>query len=86
MDSPGPGPRYNVTERDREYMRRLGLLHHRMERDELAAHAALPPRERLAASLALMLRGSYFPARAGQPTDDPSPLYDRARRLGLYRS
>ncbi len=71
-----------VSERDRDYMRRLGELKARAHADALAAHLALPLAERLAKSVALMNR---FLSTTGPRHDDPSPFYDRARRLGLYR-
>lgn len=71
-----------VSERDRDYMRRLGAFQADGHAQATAAHLARSPAERLAASLALMLRYlSTTPARR----DDPAPFYDRARRLGLYR-
>jgi hypothetical protein len=71
-----------VSQREREHMRRLGALKAREHAAATAAHLALSPAERLARSLALMRR---FLATARPRPDAPTPLYDRARRLGLYR-
>lgn len=71
-----------VSEQERDYMRRLGAFQAQGHAEALAAHLALPPAERLARSIALMRR---FMASARPRNDDPTPFYDRARRLGLYR-
>jgi hypothetical protein len=63
-------------------MRRLGAFQAQGHAQALSAHLALPPSERLARSLALMRQ---FLARASVRNDDPTPFYERARRLGLYR-
>jgi hypothetical protein len=70
------------SERDREYLRRLGGYKADAHRAAQASHLALPLEERLARSVALMRR---FAGAARGRTDDPSPFYERARRLGLYR-
>lgn len=72
----------SVSERDRDYMRRLGDFQAQGHADALAAHLALPPSQRLARSIALMRQ---FIASTPARNDDPSAFYDRARRLGLYR-
>ncbi|MGH7896076.1 MAG: hypothetical protein ACREQL_15495 [Candidatus Binatia bacterium] len=48
-------------------------------------HRTLPVGERLRRSWALYLagRGAAHGAESG---DDPSPFYERARRLGLYQA
>lgn len=71
-----------ATQRERDYMRRIGdvkVAQHRAERD---AHLALPVAERLARSWRL-----YLAYRDELPAhdDDPCGLYERARALGLYR-
>jgi hypothetical protein len=71
-----------VSDEEREYMRRLGKFQEQGHADALAAHLALPPSQRLARSLALMRQ---FHASARPRNDDPTPFYERARRLGLYR-
>jgi hypothetical protein len=71
-----------VTEREREHFRRLGEEKARSHAAAAAEHLALSMDERLARSLVLMRQF----LRSAQPRDDdPSPFYDRARRLGLYR-
>lgn len=71
-----------VSDREREHLRRLGELKASSHAEATAAHLALPLEERLARSVALMRR---FLASAPPRQDDPSPFYERARRLGLYR-
>ncbi|HEU4431533.1 MAG TPA: hypothetical protein VFT98_22420 [Myxococcota bacterium] len=73
-----------VSERDREQFRRIGAAKAESHREALAAHLALTLEERLARSWDLYrrFRDPNSPARE----DDPTPLYDRARALGLYRS
>lgn len=72
-----------VTERDRDYMRRLGEWKAESHREQLASHLAKSGRQRLIAGLRLMLEGPLFPRQ--QDDEGPSEFYDRARRLGLYR-
>jgi primosomal protein N'' len=71
-----------VSDRDRDYLRRLGALKAQSHHDATTAHLARSLAERLAASVALMLR--HLPTTRPR-VDDPSPFYERARRLGLYR-
>ncbi len=75
-------PEVAVTDHDRDYMRRLGEFQAAGHAAATAAHLAKSVAERLAASVALMQR-SLSSNRSRH--DDPTPLYDRARRLGLYR-
>ncbi len=73
-----------VSERDLEYMRRLGRFQAEGRRKRAQYHAGLSPRERLAHSLEMSLL--YLSrTRVEIRQDDPTPFYDRARRLGLYR-
>ena len=70
-----------VTDREREHMRRIGEIKAALRVDERAAHLSLTVDERLTRSWALYLAyRDSLPAR----DDDPSPLYERARALGLY--
>ena len=71
-----------VTERERDYMRRIGEIKVALRQEERAAHLALPVAGRLARSWAL-----YLAYRDSLPVQDDGPpsLYDRARTLGLYR-
>ncbi len=73
-----------VGERDLEYMRRLGRFQEEGRRERVRQHASLSPEERLARSLQ-MSRMYLSRARVEDRHDDPTPFYDRARQLGLYR-
>lgn len=70
------------ADRERAYLERLGSYKRESHEAAHAAHLALPPAARLERSLALMRRG---PGVARPRVDDPSPFFERARRLGLYR-
>jgi hypothetical protein len=73
-----------VSERDREVMRRIGEAKAVSHREAAARHRALPVADRLGRSWALYVAGRA--SRTAKPReDDPTPFYDRARRLGLYR-
>ena len=72
-----------VNERDREYMRRIGAYKNESHAEAQARHLALPLAERLRRSWALY--EAHRSTRSGDPGDDPTPFYDRARALGLYR-
>jgi hypothetical protein len=73
-----------VSRRDREHMRRIGEAKAASHAEAAQRHRALPLEERLRRSLELWLaRGDR--ARGAGRDDDPSPFYDRARRLGLYK-
>ena len=73
-----------VSATDRECMRRIGAAKAESHAEAAARHRALPLRERLRRSWALYLAGrSALPH--GERDDDPTPFYDRARALGLYR-
>jgi hypothetical protein len=69
---------------DREYMRRIGEAKAASHAEAAARHRALPLRERLRRSWELFLAGRSSAALA-EREDDPTPFYDRARALGLYR-
>lgn len=71
----------SVSDRDRAYMERVGACKAESHAEAQARHLALPLEERLERSWALYLAG-----RDGvrdERDDDPSPLYERARALGL---
>jgi hypothetical protein len=72
-----------VSERDQDYMSRIGAAKAASHAEALAAHRALALTERLRRSWALYLacRSTIRDDR----DDDPSPFYERARALGLYR-
>jgi hypothetical protein len=73
-----------VSARDREFMRRVGEAKAASHAEAAARHRALPLAERLRRSWALYLAGRS--TAGGDPRDDdPTPFYDRARALGLYR-
>ena len=87
-----PDPRYaavmseqskpRVTDADREYMRRIGEYERQAQREQLEYLWSLPIEERV--------RRSFERTQAGQPYPRKEPkvltaLYNRARRLGLYR-
>lgn len=75
-----------VTERDRDYMRRLGEWIAEGNAERLRQHLARTPKERLEDSLRLSAEYRTPEAiRRHLEEDDPSPLYERAKRLGLYR-
>jgi len=73
-----------VSERDRDFMRKLGQYKRVSHEDAAALHRALPLEERLRRSWELYLAGRES-ARLSAREDDPSPFYERARRRGLYR-
>lgn len=73
-----------VSEADREYMRRLGSYEAEAHAERLAEHLAADLPERLRRSVALYRRFRAS-ANLAQRVDDPGPLYDRARLLGMYR-
>ena len=72
-----------VSERDREFMRRIGEYKTASHADALAEHRQHSIADRLRLSWEFYLRH-----RSAAPTgfgDDPTAFYDRARALGLYR-
>jgi hypothetical protein len=74
------GPIQRVSEKDRDYFRRLGEWEAENERQDLARHLARSLDERLAFSWrATVTHGRFL--RPG--ADDDGELYARARRLGL---
>lgn len=77
-------PDMAVSESDRDYMRRLAAFKEESHREAQARHLALPIEERLRRSWKLYLRFRSSVARSALD-DDPTPFYDRARALGLYR-
>ena len=73
-----------VSDWDREYMRRIGRYKHESHEDAIRRHSELPGGERLTRSIEAMFWSVRF--RPPVDRDDPSPLYERARKLGLYRA
>ena len=83
-DTPGSAPPGRVSERDRDYMRRLGEWER--ENDEIATreHLALSLEERLLVSWKLQQQLGH--TLHEEPYDNwPELFYERARRLGLIR-
>jgi hypothetical protein len=73
-----------VSQRDRQYMQRLGQLKAASHEQAQRSHAALPLAERLLRSW--LLYETYRDAlQLVERADDPSLFYRRARELGLYR-
>ena len=73
----------DVSDRDRDHMRKLGEAKAESHRDALAEHLALSLSERLERSWQLYL--AFRDPNAPPRDDDPTPFYDRARRLGMYQ-
>jgi len=78
------------SEREREYLSRIGRLKAASHADALAAHLRLSLDERLQRSWELYER--FRDARPddtrpdeGRARETPRAFYDRARALGLYR-
>lgn len=72
-----------VSDKDREYMRRIGAYKELSHREAHAEHLAASLSERFRRSWRLHQR-YHHRVRRDDPTDDPTPFYDRARALGLY--
>jgi hypothetical protein len=72
-----------VSDKDREYMRRIGVYKDLSHRAAQAEHLSLSLDERLRRSWRLYQRHRHL-VRRDDPEDDPTPFYDRARKLGLY--
>jgi hypothetical protein len=72
-----------VSDKDREYMRRIGAYKELSHREAQAEHLALSLDERFRRSWRLYerYRGRV---RRDDPQDDPTAFYRRARELGLY--
>jgi hypothetical protein len=71
-----------VSNSDRAYMARMAAYKAESHAEAHARHRALPLEERLERSWALYLAGRDAARHPGRD-DDPSPLYERARALGL---
>jgi hypothetical protein len=72
-----------VPESDRRFMTRLGAIKAASHKDAGRKHRARTTAERLGLSWELFLAGRATASTTDE--DDPSPFYDRARSLGLYR-
>ncbi|HYC49482.1 MAG TPA: hypothetical protein VEB19_00105 [Gemmatimonadaceae bacterium] len=71
-----------VSEKDREYMRRIGVYKELSHRQAHAEHLALSMDERLRRSWELYWRYREL-VRRDDPEDDPAKFYERARQLGM---
>jgi len=71
-----------VSERERAFIERVAGYKAQSHREAQARHRALGLDERLERSWELFLAGREARA-ARERDDDPSPLYERARALGL---
>jgi hypothetical protein len=71
-----------ASERDRDYMRRLGKFQDEANAEWRASWRALPLHERLEHSNARRFGLAVSPRR---DPEEPEQIYIRARRLGLYR-
>lgn len=74
-----------ASEHDREYFRRLGRWKAELRADDLKAHLALPPKERQRRSEELARRSRGW-AKTPRVDNVPDSFFERAKRLGLYRS
>jgi hypothetical protein len=72
----------NASDKDREYMRRIGVYKDLSHREAQAEHLALSLDDRFRRSWRLYQRHRHRARRDDR--DDPTPFYDRARGLGLY--
>jgi len=72
-----------VPKRERDYFRRIARAKADSKAAAQEAHMRLSLDERLARSFELYLR--YKDSVDQERDDDPSPFYERARALGLYR-
>jgi hypothetical protein len=73
-----------VSEHDRAHMRRIGTYKAASHAEAQARHLASTLSQRLQRSWALYEANRHSLTRVVH--DDPTPFYDRARTLGLYRS
>jgi hypothetical protein len=73
-----------VSERDKEYMRKIGRYKAEANAERLRRHLELPMAERFRASIRLSRpHRSHESLRNHIEQDDPAPLYQRARKLRL---
>lgn len=73
-----------VTDKDRDYFSRIGAIKLASHAEATREHLARTLDERLARSWALYLANCEA-CRDDERIDDPSPFYELARRLNLYR-
>jgi hypothetical protein len=72
-----------VSDKDREYMRRIGAYKEASHREAQQHHLSLSLDERLERSWELYVR-YHDAARCVDNDEGVMTFYDRARRLGLY--
>ncbi|MEO8603330.1 MAG: hypothetical protein ABI629_12210 [bacterium] len=72
-----------VSERDREYMRRIGEYKAAAHSEAAARHRALPLGERLRRSWQLSVAGRAGGAPAARADDDAAVFYALARARGM---
>ena len=72
-----------ASDRDRDYMRRLGHYQDEANAEWRAAWRALPLHVRLEHSAA---RRFGLPVSPRRDPEEPEKIYERAKRLGLYRA
>lgn len=77
--------KFTVSERDREYMRRLGRYVEEANEAARREWLALPGAQRIAKSEAFSRRARGY-AHSGTEPDDLGLIFRRARQLGLLRS
>jgi hypothetical protein len=75
----------SAGERERDHLRRIGAYKAASHQEAAALHLARSLSERLERSWQLYLEGRSA-AELDRRDDDPSPFYDKARALGLYRT
>ena len=75
----------SASDRDREYMRRIGAYKAESHRDAQARHLALPDPRASRAKLAASISKAASSSALDRRDDDPSPFYAKARELGLYK-
>ena len=85
-EQPAHKPFRTITEKDREYMRRLGEFKAETNADRLRQHLARSGRERLAISERMSRRGFGYANIAKRSPDEPWKLHERARELGIYKA
>ena len=73
-----------VSDKDKKYFERIGAAKAESHAEAARTHLARTLDERLARSWELYFANRDV-VRDRERDDDPSPFYERARKLGLYR-
>ena len=71
-----------VTDKDKAFFGRIASIKEASHAEAAGEHRALPLDERLERSYRLYVANRDA---AHERSDDPTPFYERARALGLYR-